>query len=298
LGFAAQAQFGYTPKPVNLTALKAQPLLVQLDEPDPKELKELAKKPDDLREYQAYVAYCNTQLQQLVPKLWTLSSAVEFKTLTELNALRAAKGAPLTVLRHTAYRATLSVGGVNNRFGPALSSERITAMQLSQFNGKKEEELVTAPIATTAIRPSDIVFAVRYLQNELQAQAAGKSRQDLLASYAEYGKRLRTKILLLNEADVKDKLTEKDIKQAYPFPYQLVPRSTIEAAVLAADPRYAYVQLTLVGPGITAQTAVDAADGEILGISASMQGVGKGVPTSDAIGKSNLKDFAKAASGK
>jgi hypothetical protein len=100
---AARAQFGLG-KPKEIALVKSQPLIVILKEEDPKQLKKLAGKPEDLADYKASIADYNSQMRELAPKLWKLSSAVEFKPESELESLRKAKKSQRAVLRHLTFR--------------------------------------------------------------------------------------------------------------------------------------------------------------------------------------------------
>ena len=87
----AWAQLGYS-KPKDVAAVKSQPLIVVLKDEEPSQLKKLAKKPDELADYKAYIADYNVKMQELAPKLWHFSPSVEFRYVTDLPALRKAKG--------------------------------------------------------------------------------------------------------------------------------------------------------------------------------------------------------------
>ena len=72
---AAWAQMGYG-KPKDVAAVKSQPLIVVLKDEEPSQLKKLAKKPDELADYKAYIADYNVKMQELAPKLWHFSPSV------------------------------------------------------------------------------------------------------------------------------------------------------------------------------------------------------------------------------
>ncbi len=307
---AAWAQMGFG-KPKDVAVVKSQPLVVVLKDEDPDKLKKLAKKPDELADYKAYVADYNAQMQELVPKMWQFSPAVEFKHESELAALRKAKGAQRGVLQHLdfqlAHRHSMAgpanaAGAMGNPTGTGgnsyWTSEHVSAVVLEVIGNGSQSQVWRVQLAPGPVYTSDLIFSIRIIQQYVQARAAGRSGGDMRAELAQNGKKLRTKTLLFDEDDIKGKLTAADIKQAYPFSYQIVPRATIEAAVVGADARYACVRLMPVAEGINAQVVVDAADGQLLGLSlpnrVRMMGIGGG----SAIGKGNLKDFAEAAGGK
>ena len=65
----AWAQLGFG-KPKDVAAVKSQLLIVVLKDEEPSLLKKLAKKPDELADYKAYIADHNIKMQELAPKLW------------------------------------------------------------------------------------------------------------------------------------------------------------------------------------------------------------------------------------
>lgn len=294
----AWAQMGFG-KPKDVTAVKSQPLVVVLKEEDPGQLKKLAKKPDDLADYKAYIADYNAKMQELAPKLWQFSPSVEFRHEAELPALRKAKGPQRGVLQHLNFNLIAHTGGVGNRLGGiSYVSEHVSALVVEVVGNGDEHQVWRVQLAPGPIYTSDIIFSLKNMQTYLQARADGRNGSDMRAELAKNGKKLRTKTLLFDEEDIKGKLTAADIKQAYPFPYQVVPRAAIEAAAASADARYACVRLMPVAENIVVQAVFDTADGVLLGISmpnkVRMMGFGGG----SAIGKGNLKDFAEAAGGK
>ena len=297
----AWAQMGFG-KPKDVATVKSQPLVVVLQDEDPAKLKKLAKKPEELADYKAYIADYNARMQELAPKLWKFSPSVEFKHESELAALRKAKGPQRGVLQHLNFQLAhrhhvpgtpMGVGGTY-----FYSSEQVSAIVLSVLGNGDQDQVWRVQLAPGAVYTSDIIFSLKTIQQYLQGRADGLSGRDMMADVAKNGKQLRTKTLLIDEEDVKGKLTATDIKQAYPFPYQIVPRATIETAVASADARYACVRLLPATESIMVQVVMNAEDGSMMAMSkpnaVRVMGVGGG----QAIGKSNLKDFAQAAAGK
>ena len=296
----AWAQLGMG-KPKDVAAVKSQPLVVILLDESPDKLKKLAKKPTELADYKAYVADYNARMQDLAPKLWHFSPSVEFKQESELPALRKAKGLQRGVLHNLDFYLARRHSYGNPLPGMPkyyYSSEQISAVAIDVVGNGDQHQVYRVQLAAGPVYTSDIIFSFQTIQQYLQARADGRKGDDMRAEIAQNGKRLRTKTLLFDEEDIKGKLTDADIKQAYSFPYQVVPRATIEAAAASADTRYAYVRVMPVVQGIAVQVVVDAADGAMLGISSPNRVRVMGVGGGYAIGKSNLKDFSQAAGGK
>jgi hypothetical protein len=296
---AARAQFGLG-KPKEIALVKNQPLIVMLKEEDLKQLKKLASKPEDLADYKASIADYNSQMRELAPKLWKLSSAVEFKPESELENLRKAKKTQRAVLRHL----TFSLGHRHRMLGAPMNSfnvadfyyttEQVSALVIDLLGDGDENHVGRIQIAAGPVYPSDMIFSLKHLQTYLQGRADGRSNGDMREEIARNGKKLPTKTLLIDETDVKNKLTAADIKQVYPFPYQVVPRTTIEKAVADGDAHYAYIRLLPATETVTVQVVVDAASADLMGMSLPSRMQVVGVNTGSSIGKGNFKDFAKA----
>lgn len=296
----AQAQFGLG-KPKDIALVKSQPLIVLLKEEDPKQLKKLATKPEDLADYKASIADYNTEIKELAPKLWKFSPSVEFKSESEVESLRKTKKTQRAVLRHVnlalAHRHHMggSPGGVANPNNFYYTTEQVSALVLSLVGDGDENQVARIQIAPGAVYTSDMIFSIKYLQTYIQGRADGRSSNDFREEIARNGKKLPTKTLLVDESDVKNKLTEADIKQAYPFPYQIVPRTTIETAAAAGDTRYAYIRLLPVTESAMVQVVVDAANADLMGFSLPSRVQMMGINSGTSIGKGNFKDFAKSA---
>jgi hypothetical protein len=297
---AAQAQFGLG-KPKEIAVVKSQPLIVILKEEDPKQLKKLASKPEELADYKAGIADYNAQMRELAPKLWKLSSGVEFKPESELETLRKAKKTQRPVLRHLSF----ALGHRHRLGGKPMGSlnvndyyyttEQVSALVIDLLGEGDENHVGRIQIAAGPVYPSDMIFSLKYLQTYLQARADGRSSGDMREEIAQNGKRIPTKTLLIDEGDVKNKLTAADIKQVYPYPYQIVPRTTIEQAVADGDAHYAYIRLLPATETITVQVVVDAANADLLGMSIPSRVQMMGISNGSSIGKGNFKDFAKSA---
>ena len=115
---------------------------------------------------------------------------------------------------------------------------------------------------------SDLATTLRCLQADLTryaAQAGLRLRQSMATEalhQMQLGDLLRTKTLLLNEADLRDQLTEANVRTIYPQAVQVVPLATIEATVLSGDTRYTYVRYLASPGGGACYRVVDVATGE------------------------------------
>ncbi|MDO7877410.1 hypothetical protein Q5H93_21900 [Hymenobacter sp. ASUV-10] len=234
-----------------LAALESQPLVVLLRDESPQELQKLAKRPTDLAQYKASVALYNSQVQQLIPKIWTLSPAIEFKSEEELEAFKKNKQQATLVLMYTQQRLG-SLDNMNHTWGGTYSD---TKWLLALMGGRRAVWSLSTVMPPRSVAAYDIVSGLRNLQLKVKA-ARATPPLDERAERQEYSQRLRTKTLLIDQTGLPEGLTESELRKIYPYPFQLVTVPEIETAVLAADPHYAYV-------GNLSNTAriVDTADG-------------------------------------
>ncbi|SET13382.1 hypothetical protein [Hymenobacter actinosclerus] len=299
----AWAQLGLG-NPKEVAQVKSQPLIVLLRDEDPGILKKLAKKPEELADYKSFVADYNTRIQALTTSMWQFSPGVEFRPESELEALRKAKGKPQGVLQHQDVYLT---GPRNHVAGTPTTglqaqfyhtAEKVSAMVIYLVGNGDKDRVAQMLLAPGPIYTSDLIFSLRNLQQYLDARSKGRSGSDIRAEIAQNGKLLRKKILLIDEEDIKGKLTTADIKQSYPFPYEVVPRSKIEEAVSSGDARYACIRLLPATESIMVQVAMDAKDGTMLAMSKPNTMRIAGIGGGQNIGKNNLKDFADCARAK
>ena len=295
----AFAQLGLG-KPKDIAIVKSHPLVVILKDEDPKTLKKLTKKPEELAEYKASIADYNRQMQELAPKLWKFSSAVEFKHESDLEALRKTKDTKVGVLKHADFilghhHYSAGPGGMSNPINSYYSSEHISALVLQVVGDGDESKVWHVQLAPGPIYTSDIIFSIASLQTYIQSRADGRKGKEMREEIAENSKRLPTKTLLIDEEDLKRGLTTADIKLVYPFPYQVVPRSTIETAAASYDSHYAYIRLMPINERMMVQVAVDAATSDLMGYSlpSMVPMVGSLIANGGSVTKGNLKDFAK-----
>jgi hypothetical protein len=280
------AQFMKMPDPsADIAVIKAQPLVVLLSDEDPKELRTLANKPAELAQYKAYVAQHNAQLRDLAPKLWKFSPAVEFKQEAEYKELRKVKKAHAVVLRYAEDKMGQSAPGpMGHRLETiSLGSYVRRQMELDIVGDGDEHQVWAGPAPLGAAYAGDIASTLRSLQVGLERKAAnaGKTvtyRQEMMGEAENFLKNtgvLRTKTLLLSQADLQDQLTEADIRKLYPNPVQVVPLQTIETAILEGDARYTYARCLAHGAGRMGPVISDAATGTAIACLDSKQGIGR-----------------------
>ena len=216
--------------------LLTQPLLVVLKQEDEKQLKKLAKKPDDLRAYQQSVALGNALLQQVAGPAWTFSPKVEYKSEAELAALVAANTGQLNVLDFDAVD-YLDAPPPMRRYGepgPILAGHRdeLLSFRLRIFLKQIDFTVHNEPLLNNTPNPSDALYCVKILEQ----YAAGTGPQRVKSGSTP-------PLLLLCQDDRAPGLTDAQIKQVYPYSFQFVARPEYEKAVHEASPGVAFVRM-------------------------------------------------------
>jgi hypothetical protein len=173
----ASAQFAFYHF-MSADIIKAQPLVILLREEDPKELRKLANKPEELLDYKNYIAYYNKQMQVLAPQLWKFSPAVEFQPESALKEIRAAKRKRTVVLRYETHVNGASTTGYNSVF---MGSRKVASMELTTPGSGDQNLEWSCPAPLDLMYPSDIVFAFKNIQLMLEKDVKRKARLTLAA---------------------------------------------------------------------------------------------------------------------
>lgn len=222
--------------------LRTQPLLVVLKQADEKQLKKLAKKPDDLRAYQESIAQGNALLQKVAGPAWTFSPNVEYKSEAELAALVAANTGQLNVLDVEPVEYPDSPAPLRHSWDPnpidARHRDELLSCRLRIFLKQIDFPIHSEPLLTNAPNDSDALYCVKLLEQ----YAAGTGPQRLKSGSMPPA-------LLLCQDDRAPGLTDAQIKQVYPYPFQFVARAEYEKAVREAAPGVAFVRMAWQGYG-------------------------------------------------
>lgn len=149
-----------------LAALQSQPLVVMLEVESPKVMERLVDKPTDAAQYKADVMRYNTRMQQLLPRFWTVSPAIEFRPESALPALLKDRQHATLVL----YREQQRLGYTDGRGGTSGVTYLDTKWYLSLAGGKRDVFSFTAPMPLSEITAADIVSALRCLQFQIRGE--------------------------------------------------------------------------------------------------------------------------------
>ena len=71
---------------------------------------------------------------------------------------------------------------------------------------------------------------------------------------------------MVDRSELQNKITEKDIREVYPYKFEIVEGDVMDRAIIEKDPKYAYVKIVDIPGGkgnVSAHTVMGAGDGEI-----------------------------------
>ena len=297
--------------------LKKQVLLVALEEENPKIVKKLSKKKEELEFYKNQIEGNNTALKNAVENYWKYSSSVEFKPYSEALKMRdenKEKYALMSYFKYVEYDQYNSTGAGWNRNGGGFSynpgthySEAVNT--ITQITLTLSDTKLTACLPTLYVSKADAVYGVQQLQyvvSTLQKDENATLKTVYSKDIPKNGFELKNKTLLFDKEDLDKGLTESTIKKIYPYPFKIVSMQEIEKAILNKEPGIAYVMITA-SPGAKGNIFIhyitDAEGGKILGMEYPKVGFGitglNGVITyNQRIKEKQLEKYADIVNGK
>ena len=274
--------------------VQKRPVLLMLEEEDPKVMKKLAKEPAELSAYKEEIKRANEAMQDLVPKYWTLNATPVTKTKTEIDKMVEGKNKQYAVLALERTKVTDYTKNGAYRYEGASKVIANIYIDLVENLGKGNP-VYYQNLPNVFPTKGDMVIGIEMMQNFLQARLAGKKRNEISDEADENKSLLPGKTLLIDKEDLKKGISEADIKVAYPFPFKVVDYSTIENAILNRDKSYAIVQIIPLTAGVQANAHIvlNAEDGKSMGYYAPIQATVMGKNNMGRITERHLKNYSK-----
>lgn len=276
-------------KPEDVKDLKYRPLIVML-----KEAKSDQEKP--------YVEYYNQAIQRAVRNFWIFNDSIVFMPRSQVQSLHKSGNTSYGVMQFALWevREYKSDKWSKNSFMHRYQSDSWIRTILAVGLIEKAFQRALPYIYYNHlpnIYPSegDLVCAMQQIQSYLQYRLEGKKARDMREEIEQNAYKLKEKTLLMDKEEVSKKLTDADIKAAYPYPYKLAGYEEIEKAILSRDPKYAYVQIVPMAMNektVYAHLVVNAENGEMLGWSAPGPIMISGTGYGQRIKSNHLKDYA------
>lgn len=321
---SAYGQFSMTSKKEAMQ-IKNAVLLVSLEEENPKTANKLTDKPDKLEHYRNQIEGRNHALKNAVEKYWSFSNKVEYTTEARAKELlKTEKGKYVQIgfgqyIDYERFKTGFGADGKPAGWGHTINSSGMKEIGMTYNRSTKYSETANMITTLTITDPdniikvhlpnvypseSDAVYGIQQIQYILNYLLAddNNSIMKLPGQIKKNSSELKNKTLLLDKEDLDGKLTEKEIKEAYPFTFKIVSQEEIDKAILEKDPNVAYVQITETPGGkgnVSAHFVNNPGDGKIYCYDAPTVAVtikGSGLVTyGQRIKKHNLEDYAKHA---
>jgi hypothetical protein len=273
--------------PEDIGKIKERTFLIMLEEPK-KEL--MAKlKPEEQEKYTADINSYNEMMKTLMPKVWTLSSKIDFKTRSEIMELINARDPNYTYLEYEKYRVQLgSVGGFRSTFQSDAKRDLLNVVNpggaIAETNlsirptDKAATSLEIISVRMPSVFPTkgEMANAVKEILYTFDKRMAGMKTMQLATQPKREAKRLATMKLLINSDDLN--ATEEQIKKVYPYPYEIVKgKEQQDLAILSNDTSYAVIKVIPLGNKSYAYRVFAASDGTLLASSNNSQSTGVSV---------------------
>ena len=274
--------------------VKQRPLILMLEEEDPKVINKLSKKPTELEAYKNEIKRINDQFPSLVSKFWTFNSVPIVKERSEVEKLKNEKNKTYSVL--AINRVKVTSWAKDGLYRYEIDSKVIATIYIDLIeNLDKGDPVYYQNLPNVYPSNGDMVLGIQMMQNFLQARLDGKKRNEISDEADENKSLLSSKTLLIDKNDLKNGLTMAQIKEAYPFPFKVVEYKDIETAILERDKSFAVVQIIplTVGVPANAHIVMSAEDGKSLAYYAPVQATAFGKNTEARVTSRHLKNYAK-----
>lgn len=286
------AQFGMG-KIEEIESVQSRKLIVMIEEPRERMLNKIAKRPKKgtVEDYKADLKTYNENIKTVVEKFWPYNKTdIQYKTYGEIMDLRKTKTQDYAVIACLSSEARSTSAGYNYAQGlywvkdikddfedrdDAMFSV-ILVNTIEDF-GKKPVFLL--PLFDVFPTKASLVYGIKNIENyfnfRIKTKKNGAKLKDeqerIEEELAKRAPVIKEKILLIRKEWLDKELTEANLKNFYPYKYQICDRAFMDNVVMNSDPKYAYgVVLPYVMSNSNAnyvayhQYAMDAADSQMM----------------------------------
>jgi hypothetical protein len=230
-------------------------LLVVLNEEDPKKIKEYQKSEGKLNKYKELIRLTNQLLVNLVPQYWKQNNCqVEFKKYSECMTLKKSGGKDYFTIDFSSLRKSDDISEFL-AFSDPVSARRNLLEKPGQF-GKFEISLIEKfgkdsfyDFATISPYPNelDFIISIEQINNLFLAKYADHtlSTMHYEGIIIEKHPYLNNRSLLIDSLQINfaDGFNLNDLKENYPYRYQLSSSDKILQAIKTTDTAYAYLAI-------------------------------------------------------
>jgi hypothetical protein len=218
-------------KPEEFKELKSRILLVQLLEEDADYVKDMEKKiakekkaadkakaQQELDDTRAFIKNFNTYMKDALTKYWDLNKNIEYKTISEVKALRKAKSNKYTILFYSESSSN-KTDAYGFKYFPELSIPTLNYSRIEEGEVKVDYSFFM-PATTGKFSYGDIILSVKLIKNHIAEIEKSAKKKYTLKDYAgDEGKnncsQLKGLPVKIDKVLMHDKTTEADMKSNY-----------------------------------------------------------------------------------
>jgi hypothetical protein len=233
-----------------------------IEEPREKMLKKIAKKASrgSVDDYKADLKTYNDNVKAVVEKFRPYNkTGIQYKTFDEIKALSKTKSKEYAVLICASAEAKSMSAGFNYAEGlywvkdikddfEDRDDAMFSVMAVNIIEDFQERPVYYAPLFDVFPTKASLVYGImnvdNYFKTRIEIKKNGsKLRDEREKAEEEMGKRapmLANKTLIIREEWLDKELTKENIKNYYPYPYQVVDRDFMDKVVMEQDGKYAY----------------------------------------------------------
>jgi hypothetical protein len=304
----------------DLQKLKQRDIIVIVEATDDKVLDKVNKKGGKVDYTDAYkkdIDDYNANMKHVIEKFWKYGTGTfEYMSADEVKAISSSDKKRYAVIYcHSTEGGRLSGGygedpglvwspDVKDKNKVKGSEDYYTEMGVALLENYKSP-ICQLPLPDLFPDKADLIYAVQVMTNSFNGQIDHPKKMDdkeLASMLKENQDNLKDKTLVLRRDWLDKLLTKPDLEKAYPFPYMIVGRDTLERIMDSADAKYAVAVVTPWLRGSTVLVVdyvISCDDGTMLG--ACMPNMGTAPETAFTpmgskkmtIGKRNLADLCQ-----
>ncbi|HLP10625.1 MAG TPA: hypothetical protein VK177_01770 [Flavobacteriales bacterium] len=212
--------------------IKGRTLIVQMLEEDPEVIADMEKKiskekkADDkakaqkqLDDTRNFIKNYNKFMKDAVTKVWDLNKKVEYKTISEVKALRKSKSKQYTVLFYSESSSNRT-DEYGFRYFPDMSIPTLNYSRIEEGTIRIDYSFFMASNGTNPFTYADALLSLKLMKNHIaEIQKVGKKNytmQDYAKDQGEANcKELKDKTIKMDKVYMHDKTTEADMKSNF-----------------------------------------------------------------------------------
>jgi hypothetical protein len=290
--FQLYAQYGMG-KIEEIEAVQSRKLIVMVEEPRERMLNKIAKRPKKgtVEDYKTDLQTYNENIKAVVEKFWPYNKAgIQYKTYDEIMNLRKTKTQDYAVIACLSSEARRTSAGYNYAQGlywvkdikddfEDRDDAMFSVIMVNTIEDFGKQPVFYLPLFDVFPTKASLVYGIKNIESYFNLRIKTKKngakmrdeRERIEEEMAKRAPALKEKTLLIREEWLDKELTEANLKNFYPYKYQICDRAFMDNIVMNSDSKYAYgVVLPYVMSNSNStyiayyQYAMDAADSQLM----------------------------------